>query len=283
MNEQLLNRRGILIPLSFCAGAALSQGAVMLDDFDSYPGGGSGWAGDWSNVQGTPSIETSNPLNGGGSYLSFTRTNTNQGAGIRRSIASVTAAPYQVSFDWRYDSPVAQFNAYNDRISIGVNDGSSSSGTGTEYGTNTSWGWIIGVVGGDNTTNSTPYNDGEWYFYDNGSTTNDGGFTTGNMRMTGVQLADGVTYSFVVDVDPTAQTYDVRMTGTDGTNVFQAGMDFRNQTSAGSTRNQLTFSGSNTGTGEAQTWSLDNLVVTPEPGSALLCLLGALVGLRRRR
>ncbi|MBX3741428.1 MAG: hypothetical protein KF712_10585 [Akkermansiaceae bacterium] len=267
--------------------------AALTDNFDTYPNGGTGWAAGWveSETNGTPagnarvdgSLLTTSPLNGGGSYLSVTTAVQSTTMGIRRNMGSTAASPYTLTFDWRLDSSMSNFTHYNDRIHIGA-----TSGTGAaDFGSNLSFAWLIGVVGADDTANSNPFNDGEWYFYNNQSTTANGAFNTNNMTMTGIQLAQDVIYSFTVTVDPTAQTYRVIMTdGTatfDSASVVPGGMNFRNQVNAGSTASTLVFGGATNSTADQLTWSLDNLNIIPEPSSAFLAALSGLLCFVRRR
>lgn len=271
--------RAILLSLTSSAIA----GAVITENFDSYPGGGSGWAGSWVESEGLSGVSradgtlsTASPLKGGGSYLSVTTAVSSTELGIRRGLGAVASAPYTLTFDWRLDSSMTNFVSYNDRIHFGAN-------SDVGFGTSVSWSWLIGVVGGDN--GATTFDDGKWYFYDNNSSANpttDSAFNSDNMRVSNISLAAGVTYSFTVTVNPLTRKYDASIT--DGTNTFtQIGMDFRNQTAAASSSTNLVFGGSTSSVNDQLTWSIDNINIVPEPSSMLLVAASGVLCFVRRR
>jgi hypothetical protein len=264
---------------------ALSN-AALTDNFDTgtYPTSGTGWSAGWiesenqgegvANARVDGTVTSTAPLNGGGSYLSVTTLVSNPSTGIRRNIGGMSASPYTVTFDWRYDSDIGTFNNYNDRIHFGAASSAS-------YGTSDSFTWIIGVVGGNN--GQTLYSAREWYFYDGVSTTTTAQnlFDPASMRMTGMMLESGVVYSLTVNVDPASQTYSATIDN--GTTKFSAsGLNFRNQ---GTTNNasHLLIGGSNIGVNHTLNWSLDSLNVVPEPSSGLLAVLSGVLCFVRRR
>ncbi len=262
----------------------ISHGA-LTDNFDTgiYPNSGTGWSAGWiesenqgmgtGNARADGTITSTSPLNGGGSYLSVTTAVANAETGIRRSIGSMSASPYTVSFDWRYDSNIANFNSYDDRIHFGAT-------ASAIHGTNDSFTWIIGVVGGNGTTN---FSAREWYFYNGVSTTTTSlnVFTSNNMRMTGMMLESDVVYSITVNVDPASQTYSASISN--GTTSFSAsGLNFRNQGTTNNASN-LVLGGSNTGTNHTLNWSIDSISVVPEPSSGLLAMLSGVLCFVRRR
>jgi len=204
-----------------CIAAALITGAlwqaqpsmhaaVITEPFDSYPGNATdpGWTTAWSDPNATATVATSDPVNGGGSYLSVTHDSTGDSAIVRTldpAVLNTQLTPYTISWDIRFDT-LGDFSAYSDRVHFTANTGGSA-------GSNDTASWLIGAVGGDN--GGTDYFDGIWYFYDNSSTTTNGAFNTGSMVNTGMQLVEGDTYSFLVEVDPAAQTYSATITNLD--------------------------------------------------------------------
>jgi hypothetical protein len=264
---------------------ALSS-AALTDNFDTgtYPSSGTGWATGWiesenqgegvANARVDGTVTSTSPLNGGGSYLSVTTLVSNSETGIRRNIGSMSASPYTLTFDWRYDSDIANFNSYGDRIHFGAS-------TGSGFGSSASFTWIIGVVGGNN--GGTPYNAKQWYFY-NGSSTSDtdqNTFSLDDMHMTGMMLQSGVVYSITVNVDPASQTYSATINN--GTTSYSASdLNFRNQGSTNNAAN-LIFGGANTGSGHNLNWSIDSINVVPEPSSGLLAMLAGFLCFFRRR
>lgn len=259
--------------------------AALTDNFDvgAYPNTGTGWESGWvestggNNVDGT--VTDANPLNGGGNYLTVTNTANNTSLGVRRNIGTLTSSIYTVTFDWRLDTPLTTFTAFNDRVHFG-----STSETG--LGTTVNSGWIIGVAAADNGTTNTVF-DGNWYFYNNQSTTADGSFDSANMMDTGIALKSGVIYSFAVTVDSSAQTYSAAISGSDGSSFSASNLNFRNQTGNGLNQSNLVWGGAvSAGSGsslETLTWSLDNVHIVPEPSSLMLAGLSGLLCFVRRR
>ncbi|WAC20688.1 PEP-CTERM sorting domain-containing protein [Luteolibacter sp. SL250] len=272
----------ISLPICCISGAFLAPAithAALTDNFDTgtYPNSGTGWSAGWTQGASTGTVVSTNPLSGGGSYLSVTTgTTTSSNAGISRSIGTMAASPYTLTFNWRYDGNVSNFVSYDDRIHFGAS-------TAVDYGTNANFTWLIGVVGGDN---STDFSDGEWYFYDGSSstTTSENTFVPGDMQMTGMMLQSGVVYSFTVTVDPASQTYSASIN--DGSTFFSAAsLNFRNQGATNGASNLL-FGGATTGSPTADhvlTWSIDSINVVPEPSSGLLAGLSGLLCFVRRR
>lgn len=261
---------------------SLPASADLSETFDTYPDGGTGWTTDWeeSTTPGTitTSLLTTDPLNGGGSYLSVSSDVTYANLGVRRDIGtSVSALPYTLTFDYRVDSDLATFDSYSDRIHIGATTGTAS----TDFGTSGNWAWIVGVVGADQTP-TNQFADGYWYFYDNTSTSTSGGFTSTYMEVTDVLLTQGVTYHFTIAVNPAAQTYDATLSGSDMSFYSQTGLNFRNQGATDAASN-LVF-GTSTSSTANFTYSLDNIsIAVPEPSTAALLALSGLLGCARRQ
>ncbi|RYD25219.1 MAG: hypothetical protein EOP87_24810, partial [Verrucomicrobiaceae bacterium] len=257
----------IFLPICSISGAALFPviaHAALTDNFDTgtYPNSGTGWSAGWTQGASTGTVVSTDPLNGGGNYLSVTTgTTTSSNTGISRSIGAMAASPYTLTFNWRYDGNLANFVSYDDRIHFGAS-------TAVDYGTNPNFSWLIGVVGGDNTTN---FSEGEWYFYNGSSstTTSENTFVPGDMRMTGLFLQSGVVYSFTVTVDPASQTYSASISDGSGGFFNASGLNFRNQGATDGASNLL-FGGATTGSPTADhalTWSIDSISVVPEPSS----------------
>jgi hypothetical protein len=261
-----------------------SGSAAITETFDTYPSGGSGWNASWVTSAGesiaTASVESTNPLNGGGNYLSVSTSTAKPDTGIRRNIGSLGASDYTLTFDWRYDGDITTFNSYYDRIHFGATPG-------TSLGTSNTFTWIIGVVGGDD--GNSKFSDGEWYFYNgvSDSLTVDNGFNSANMKTTGIFLESGVTYSFTVTVNAAAQTYSATIAPSNAPAFSASDLNFRNQETSGGNRStnasNLIFGGSNTGPGHTLDWSIDNIVIIPEPSSLLLAGLSSLLCFARRR
>lgn len=261
--------------------------AALTDNFETgtYPNTGTGWSAGWAESTSTNNVDGSvintNPINGGGNYLSVTNTVNSTNLGINRNIGSMVNSIYTLSFDWRLDSPLTTFTTFNDRIHFGSNNDAS-------FGTTNTWGWIIGVSAADNGTTNTVF-DGNWYFYNNQSTSANGNFDSADMVNTNVALVSGVTYSFTVTVNSTAQTYSASMVGSNGTSFSASNLNFRNQASAGTNQTNLVFGGAVSASSvvgtptESLTWSLDNVNVVPEPSSLILAGLSGLLCFKRRR
>lgn len=252
---------------------------VSSDDFSSGTlSGGTGWLNAWTptaTVPTTPVVSNASELTAGsGNYLPVAPTSVtgNTTHAVSRQFSSVVASsPYTVRFDWRLDTALTNFNTFNDRVHIGGSAGNVTS--------DATFSWLVGVSAADNgTTNVVP--DGNWYVYD--YTTNNA-FSGANLVNTGISLTTGVTYSFVVNVNPAARNYTVTINGSDASSYVSGTLDFRNQSS--SPTNTLAFGSVTNETNDPTTFSIDNISIDgiPEPSSiALLGVMGA-IGITRRR
>lgn len=257
-----------------------TSAAVITESFDTFPGSASdpGWSSAWTATIATATTSNANPINGGGNYQSVNIPGLGD-AVISRQLDSAVIdtlnAPYTVSWDVRFDA-IGNFTAYEDRFHFTANRAGYP-------GSDTTASWLIGVVGG-NDAGAGDYFEGKWYFYDNPSTTSNGNFNGASMVNTNIDLVEGHTYSFMVEVDPLAQTYSATIIDQTASLIFtQDNLNFRDQSTSHS-HQHLIFGGRKNESIEARTFSIDNLVITPEPGRAMLCtaaLAAFLLGRRR--
>lgn len=266
---------------AFAISADRAHAAIVAsDDFSSGTlSGGTGWLNSWTPTAtnpSTPVVSNASELSAGsGNYLPVTPTSVtgNTTHAVSRQFSTVVASsPYTVRFDWRMDSALTNFNTFNDRVHIGGSSGNVNS--------DNTFSWLVGVAAADNgTTNVVP--DGNWYVYD--YTTNNS-FTGANLVNTGIALTTGVTYSFVVNVNPAARNYTVTINGSDSSSYVSGTLDFRNQSTTPT--NTLAFGSVTNETNDTTAFSIDNISIdgVPEPSSiAVAGLLGAIGLVRRRR
>jgi hypothetical protein len=268
--------------------ACPAMGAVVADDFSSNRYGWVGGVGTWERLPnwdwGSAWTTSTNPLTpGSGTYVQF-RTVTGGvekrpgpisagGYGVRKrmdsAVLDTSTTAHTVSFDFRLESDLTTFNTFDDRLHIFASP--------VELGnTNANTTWSVGVVGANNGSGITPL---YWYFYDRNTSD---GFNGANMYFTNVPLQSGVTYSFVIDVDPETASYSASISSSAGSDGA-SNLGFRNGT-AGSAGDFLVFGGNVSATDEAFGFSFDNVIVVPEPSASLLALMGACgFALRRRR
>ena len=162
-----------------------------------------GWTGGWvkstsSSTFGSATVASSSPLGGGGNYLAATATTSAAegtaavGRGYSTANGVDTGLPQQVSFDFRLDSSLTGVTNIRDRERIW----GDSAARGVITGAAT---WVAGVFGA--ATGTLPA--GNWGFQN--------GQRDGNASQpfvdTGVHLAAGTVYHFVVTLDPAAGTY----------------------------------------------------------------------------
>ena len=264
----------LLLPLSTISGAA-----VVSDNFDTYPGtAGAGWTGGWTNTAGSAvATSSTNPVNGGGSYLTgsaaYTGTIADQGI-VRTLSTSVvnTALHYTVSWEVRFED-LGTFDTFGDRVHF-----SSTNSTSVASGQTSSW--LVGSVGADRTSA------GNWYFYNNSTPSTNGNFNNADLVNTGIALVEGHTYSFLITVDPSTRTYDATVTDLDTATPFsRTGLNFRNQGANVSYQNFVFGTPVPNAAGHTREFSFDSLEINgvPEPSLSLLAVVGILPLLRRRR
>jgi len=260
---------------------------------DAFHGiAGDGWTTPWFENQLLPSGDTlsatntvtdTNPVDGGGNYLSSTVT-TSVAAGSKVSYALLRqfqdgidrTAPFTIDFTVRIDEDVTGFDAYHDRYSMsdGANDVTGASG-------DASWQIMAHGAGG-----SACYADaaGYWTFYDGDSNGTYYGTNPDKLLNTGIALTTGGVYTISVKVDPVAETWDGSIS--DGVDTFsRSSMGWRTSRN-GTTYSALVFgTKADAGTTTRQ-WSIDSIAMIQVPEPATIVLLGGLlmgVLLARRR
>lgn len=119
---------------------------------------------------------------------------------------------------------------------------------------------------------------GLWYFYDRNTSD---AFSGANMYFTDVPLVPGVTYSFVIEVNPATASYAASITSSAGSDSA-SNLGFRNG-AVGGAGDYLLFGGTTSEAGENLGFSYDNVFIVPEPSAVLLAGLTELLGLRRKR
>lgn len=267
---------------------SIASAFVIADDFSSGDrSGGTNWnSSSWTlGGNSSASVIDSSPLApGGAGYLTVSgffsssgTGNTNRTHGVSRNFGTTVASnPYTVAFDWRAEGDLTTFTTFYDRFHIGASTGGINS--------DSTFSWLIGVAAANNgTTNIVPA--GNWYFYDFDSTASNAStrpFTAPHLHDTGIAFEAGVTYSFVVTVDPSSKTYGVEMSSGGSVLASQTGLNFR--TGSDTPTSTLVF-GTVTQPDETRAFSIDNVTITgvPEPSSALLLGSCGLLGLLRRQ
>jgi hypothetical protein len=246
--------------------------------FDQYTGStGGGWDTTWatSGTASTVSVINTNPISGGGNYLSVGNTNTTGDAPIFRSFdgaasGQLITSPYRVSYSLRVDT-LGNFNNTNDYISLSDNTTTGGAGTNSTF--------LIRAYGATTGTATG----GVWAFH-NG--TQNGTFSTNLFQSSTMAVTAGVTYSFTIDVNPLTRTYDVSIY--DGsTTVSATGLGFRKSANTGADYLNFTTKNDVASASDSIIYSLDNIAVgaIPEPSTyAAILGLGVLgfTALRRR-
>lgn len=241
---------------------------------DGYAGTtGNGWVGGWTTV-GTPNsgftntVINTNPLNGGGNYLSASVSYSGTGASGQGTIArsfdtSVVsnASPLRYTFDIRIDSG---FYDSNDIVKI-FNSTNSTQISGT--GSTVTWG-ISTQGSGSNVT---------WLYQNDG-----------NSVSTGVSVVVGTVYHFVVSVDPASNAYSFTLSDGADVNYSSSVASFRND--AGVDGDRLYFGAvvdrdQHPTSPPTMSFSVDNISIAaiPEPAAFGLLGLGYLMLCARRR
>ncbi|MGE9268934.1 MAG: PEP-CTERM sorting domain-containing protein [Verrucomicrobiales bacterium] len=281
-----------LIPLALVP-SLLPAANTVTDDFDAYPGSGSdyGWTQGWQSPtisnNGSSTIENTDPLNGGGNYISqVTSQSPAAGAGNRSMTRQLdssvidTTRPYTISWDFRIDnfSSVNDpgtyggnvgFDKFNDRIHFGAN-------TGGNNGSDASASWLIGAVG--------DRNGGNWYVYNNTSGTDGPNFDSAYTTNTGLSFNLGDVYHFEVNVDPASTSYTATITNLDTSDSYTTPTAFTFRNTTPEAHQHLLF-GSHVEQDEYREFSLDNLTIVgvPEPSGTTLFGLALSLGLLKRR
>jgi hypothetical protein len=254
-----------LLSITWCLLAGSVQAAVVHNlhftggngstSVDQYPGiAGTRWLEGWVETGSiTASVVDNDVLvAGGGNYLSIS--NLTGGEGVTRRLLAPTDHAYRLELDLRVDS-------LPDEASLTL-----STGSNRLINTNAS-----------NYIQTKASVGGEWFF--------SGG---GGSVFSGIDLVEGTVYHFDFLLDPVDKQY--MATVSDGLSSYTSDwILFRNQNAPVSMPFFELGSQATTVSDDTLAYSLDNIRLVPEPGSAALCLLG-LLGLvtcrpagRRRR
>lgn len=279
-----LQIKSALVGFFLCAVTPVFAAPIVanFDDGNSstYPDGyggtaGGGWADGWktggnrfSTSATTGSVINTNPLNGGGNYLRFTVATTkalgnvgnSQGfvqRQVNKSAIGFTdiSQPLTISFDFRPETTLTSGQSY-------FMFGSTSNYAGT--GDPNTWG-----ISGAGDAGST------WQF--------------GAVK-SGISIVTGTVYHFTLEIDPATQSYFG--TVSDGVSSFttEAAVLFRalGATNAGEWLNfGVKLANSGTAVDASASFSIDNLMIIPEPSTVALLTTAAGIAMvrmfRRRR
>lgn len=260
------------------------SGGSGTSDSTQFAGtAGNGWTnaftGSTENASVSNSIISTLPMiAGGGDYLQ--RTVTAGSSGNRRSVLYRTygssgelnvSQAHTISFLWRADSVGSGFNNTADYFMLFGNSGAPN------FDSSASTSWLIryqgasqgGIVGG------------KFAVYDG---TRTGGTTLDANLFEDTQLSVivGAVYQFTIQTDPVNANWSVNIQEVGGSGSYQSStLGWRN--AANTTSNTIGWGAKPSATDEAFTFSLDNISVVPEPGTAILGAFGALLLFRRKR
>ena len=260
-----------------------SGGSGTSDSTQFVGTAGNGWTGAFAaateNASVSNSIISTTPMiAGGGDYLQ--RTVTAGNTGNRRSVLYRTygsagdldaTQAHTISFLWRADSVGSGFNSTADYFMLFGNNGVPSN----DSSANTSW-FIRyqganqgGIVGG----NFAVYNGNR------GSNT---ALDTNLFVNTGMAVSVGSVYQFIIQTNPVTADWSVNIQEVGGTGSYQSStLGWRS--AANNTSTTIGWGAKPSATDEVFTFSLDNISVVPEPGTAILGAFGALLLVRRKR
>lgn len=221
--------------------------------FDQYPGSqGGGWNQGWdvtpNGNQPFLTVDDADPLGvTTGNYLAVTSNGTSDNAFGRlfdgSGVTGVNISQdHTITFDLRIDT-LSGWNANTDYITI---HGSTSI---ANYNVQSNASFIIRAHGAAN--GSAVAN--RWAFNNGGST---GAISWVD---SGMELFEGITYSFTITSHPSTKTYDVSIN--DGTNtVSQTGLNWRHTTNSPPS-NVLAFNQRVSSAADSVGYSLDNIKV----------------------
>ncbi|MEO0963746.1 MAG: PEP-CTERM sorting domain-containing protein [Planctomycetota bacterium] len=282
-----------LIGSGLALGVASSAHASIVANFDGGSGdtqvdqfigmAGDGWVDGWNqgftgnSVTSTQTVQSSNPINGGGNYLNIRNevTSTPGGNGQTRVGTSREYADFGAvdltdtviyTFDLRVDEATGFTNAFNDTIELLA----STSSTTTNAGSNSNTSWQVQFRG-----------NGAIFYRD----------STANVN-SGATWDVGSVYSFEIVSDAVTETYDLSILD-DGVSIVDVtGLSWR---AAGSLVNEqpqffavvpgLFRSSDGANLGDVIDVSVDNIsIAIPEPASLALLGLGlGVMALRPKR
>ncbi len=271
------------IVANFTDGNDTSAGGANAPTADSFSGAAAGgWAGAWAtfnqnNPTITAGVQSAAPLSGGGNYLNVTvasvaANGNSQAGGLWRQYNNVganaidTTQAHTISWKFRLNSPSSSRSTTdaNDQI-IFIDNNSNFTGPAQT--------WAIIAQGGLN---------GGRFSLMNG---NGSGGSSG--VDTGIALANGKIYDFLITIRPGATAAETRWDATisDGTTTFtETGLRFRDVGQITDHR-RIQFYGRNNNASEALDFSIDAVTIAvPEP--AALGVFGTaaagLLAMRRR-
>lgn len=247
--------------------ADFSQGVGTASASHQFVGtAGEGWLGPWATFTENATLNTSvlntNPIIGTENYLQMS---FEGGASASRRTAlnrqfntSLAQAAHTISFSIRFDNLTGLGS--NDFIGIFATNNAVTNTTSTSVQT---WGMIVTGSSGALSFRAGP--------------------DASDTVQTGVTIAEGVTYSFVLNIDPANNAWQGNVASSDDDNFSSGSMGYRNNSTTGQTININTLMNS---PDDQWTYSLSGLTVIPEPATtALLGGLGVLllVPLLRKR
>jgi hypothetical protein len=244
-----------------------------MDDFSSgtLNGGTGDWLTDWTVGNGdVPDTSTF--------ALPFRRTSAglNTAGAVRRQYASDLTSPVSLSFDFTIDQfPTAGGNANQDRFAIMGNPVATNGSTSTN---------TYLILGGENLSGFQAGVANNWVFHDGAG---DGVFQNGGagenaLVSSGIALVLDHTYRFTIFDDPANSAYRVSVDDLDtAAPAFTSGvLGYRSTSTANPF---LNFGIRTSSLNDSGGFTVDNVVIIPEPSSVLLSGLGLLLVFRRQR
>lgn len=259
-------------------------------NFNQYVGtSGGGWSIPWqgstSNATISAGVTSANPLAPGtGPYLARTVTGTADGGDNKRSVMYRRYEAFNgfnpdsthvISFLWRADDFGTGFNTSSDYLTLFGHTGNPGNDTSADTS------WFIRIPGADQGGLAA----GNFNLYDG----NRGANTAFNANLfvdTGIEVVAGQTYQFTIVNDPLFGDWQVTIDDLNG-NAYQSDtLGWRRapfQPGINTNATTLGFGARMSGAGQARSFSIDSIAITPEPSRALLAAVGLLLVLAARR